>query len=197
MSISLRVWEEGEEGSRRRETHLEPSTSCARDDVALGVKEDELLARRRLHADEELLVLAELRVGAAVGDDHDAVGLADARLGPRRRDGRVGDVQDDAVLLLGLSEPAGELELAHAAEGVPAEDLHDGRLVEVRGRGADRLERLVQLDRKLGDGNVPVGRDDGDGLRRGRASAASSSYQRARRGLTSTSARREDGADAP
>lgn len=145
-------------------THLKPAAGRARDDVALGVEQDQLLPRRRLHADEELLVLAELRVGTSVRDDHDAIGLADACLRPRRRDGRVGHVEDDAVLLFGLSQPAVELELSHAAERVSPEDLHYGRLVEVGRRRADRFERLVKLDRKLGDGDVAVRRDDGDRL---------------------------------
>lgn len=128
------------------------------------MEEDELLPGGRLHADEQLLMLAQVGLGTGIGHHEDAIRLTDARLRPRRGDGRVGDVEHDAVLLLGLGEPAGQLELTHLGERVSAEHLHDGSLVEIRRRSSDTFQSHVQLGSKLGDRYVTIRRQDRDGL---------------------------------
>lgn len=92
--------------------------------------------------------------------------LTNASLRPRRRNRRVCDVEDDPVLLLRFGQPSRELELTHAGESMATEDLHDGGLIEVGRGSADGLEGLVKLGGELGDGDVAIGRDDGDGLQK-------------------------------
>ena len=57
---------------------LEPGPSRSGRDIPFGVKEDELLARGRLHPDQELLVLAQNWFCASIRDEEDAVRLFDS-----------------------------------------------------------------------------------------------------------------------
>lgn len=59
-----------------------------------------------------------------------------------------------------------------------AEDLHDGRLIEVGGRRSDSLESAVELAGESGDGDVTIDGQDGDGLRReGRSATCRESWE--------------------
>lgn len=100
----------------------------------------------------------------------DRANLTDTRLSPRRADRGICYVENDAILLFRFCQPASEFERSHPAEGVSAEHLHDRSLIQIRSRGADRLQSVQKLGCKLRDRNVSTCRNNGDSLR-GRKSA--------------------------
>lgn len=141
-------------------TRLEPFARRSRRHAAFRVQENQLLAGRRLDGQEKALQLTGMWI-VTEPDEQDAVGLAHGRRSPRRRRRRVDHVQHEAVVLLLVRQPPGQLELAHPRKRMPAE-LADHRALS---QDHDRLREHgraggLQLLRKGGNRHIGRCRED-------------------------------------
>ena len=111
---------------------LQPPAGQPGGAVPFGMEQDQFLARRRLHAQQEPFVFAD--GGRRPRDPHqeDAIRLGDTGLRPRGVHVRVRDVQHHAVFLLQIGQVLRQLQFAHLGERMPAQMVQDRRLVQRR-----------------------------------------------------------------
>ena len=90
---------------------------------------------------ESLLDLSESRIPSSAGEVETAIGLPRASLGPYRP-GRVGDIQNESIVLLALVQPARQAQVGRVAVGRLGDTADPERSVDL-GAGENRHRAML------------------------------------------------------